>query len=342
MSEELLSHQIIELIAQTLGFIGVAFIVAGTLIAFLQYLDTVFIRRLTMPNVQFTLGTYILVGLEFMVGQDIVETVINTEFEHLVGLGMIVVIRTVLEYFLGKEVEHLAHETAHEGEHRKRSDSEHGESKRAWWPQRRHHKSNAFASVVHALQGRKTRKSPPPSLPRSTIAPRSSASPAMPTEKTHQASHLHPSASASNSVENIFDDDEFDESMDIKNAPNTLSSAQPPNHNDYRNRTSLLQKADEMRAKSPVRIQKVNASGQESMATAPIAKRTLDDDAVTNVVKFPGRQPGDVWPSPSSHNGRNGVSLPLPSTSLNQPDRFTKVLQRKKMTLVNEMREQAV
>ena len=116
MSEHLF-HEIIELIAQGLGFIGVAFIIAGTLIAFLQYLDAVFIKRLTMPRVRATLGTYILVGLEFMVGQDIVETVINTEFEHLIGLGMIVVIRTVLEYFLGKEVEHLEHE-AHAEEHK--------------------------------------------------------------------------------------------------------------------------------------------------------------------------------------------------------------------------------
>lgn len=110
-------HEVVETIALALGCVGIAFIAAGTVIAFLQYLNSVFIRQHSMPQVRLTLGTYTLIGLEFMVGQDIVETVINTEFEHLVSLGLIVVLRTVLEFFLGKEVEHLEHEVAHAKHH---------------------------------------------------------------------------------------------------------------------------------------------------------------------------------------------------------------------------------
>ncbi len=55
------------------------------------------------------MGTYILIGLEFMVGEDIIETVINTDLDHLIELGMIVIIRTVLDFFLSREMTHLEH-----------------------------------------------------------------------------------------------------------------------------------------------------------------------------------------------------------------------------------------
>ncbi len=145
MEEANFTFRVIEIIAQTLGYVGVGFIMAGTLIAFLQYLNSVFIKRLTMPAVRLTLGTYILVGLEFMIGQDVVETVINPGFEHLVGLGAVVVIRTVLEYFLGKEVEHLEGEQAHAEHH----DAEHGGAHReVWWPER--HKGHEVSSPTSA------------------------------------------------------------------------------------------------------------------------------------------------------------------------------------------------
>lgn len=131
MEEHTLLTQGIEWVAQSFSYIGVGFIVLGALIALLQYLDMLVVRRLTMPHVRLTLGTYMLVGLEFMVGQDVVETVIDPGFEHLVGLGSIVVIRTVLEYFLGHEVEHLEHETNEPAPAKEREPSSGGQ----WWPE---------------------------------------------------------------------------------------------------------------------------------------------------------------------------------------------------------------
>lgn len=53
------------------------------------------------------LGTYLLLGLEIMIVADIIKTVINQTTEDLIFLGGIVVIRTILSYFLNKEIEEM-------------------------------------------------------------------------------------------------------------------------------------------------------------------------------------------------------------------------------------------
>jgi uncharacterized membrane protein len=46
----------------------------------------------------------IVFGLEFFIAADVLETVRNPSQEELLLLGMVVLIRTVLGYFLSKEV----------------------------------------------------------------------------------------------------------------------------------------------------------------------------------------------------------------------------------------------
>ena len=50
------------------------------------------------------LGSYILLGLEFMIAGDIIHTVLRPDRESLIVLGSIVAIRTVISYFLQKEL----------------------------------------------------------------------------------------------------------------------------------------------------------------------------------------------------------------------------------------------
>lgn len=107
---------VIEFLATAVGYIGIAFIVGGVMIALVQYAMSLVGTTYTMNHVRLTLGVYIILGLEFMVGQDIIETVLHTDLHHLKELGAIVLIRTTLEYFLNKEIEHLRH-LIHEEEH---------------------------------------------------------------------------------------------------------------------------------------------------------------------------------------------------------------------------------
>jgi len=50
------------------------------------------------------LGFYLLMGLEFMIGADIVRTLIRPSLQELAVLGSMVAIRTVISYFLDKEM----------------------------------------------------------------------------------------------------------------------------------------------------------------------------------------------------------------------------------------------
>ena len=110
----------IELAANTIGHIGIAFIIVGAAIATIQYFYSWFNNRYTSDHVRLTLGTYILTGLEFMVGQDIIETVLHTTRTHLIDLAIIVVIRTVLDFFLSREMTHLKeHIKEHEHQYAK-------------------------------------------------------------------------------------------------------------------------------------------------------------------------------------------------------------------------------
>lgn len=51
------------------------------------------------------LGTYILFGLELMIAADIIHTFIKPTQEDLIVLATIVAIRTIISYFLDREVE---------------------------------------------------------------------------------------------------------------------------------------------------------------------------------------------------------------------------------------------
>ena len=53
------------------------------------------------------LGTYLLLGLEIMIVADIIKTVLNQTREELIFLGGIVVIRTILSYFLKKAIDQI-------------------------------------------------------------------------------------------------------------------------------------------------------------------------------------------------------------------------------------------
>lgn len=62
-----------------------------------QIFDTV--RRL--------LGCGIILGLEFILAADVISTVLLPDYYHLGMLGLLVLIRTVLNFFLDKEIHQL-------------------------------------------------------------------------------------------------------------------------------------------------------------------------------------------------------------------------------------------
>ena len=58
-----------------------------------------------MRTIKNDLGAYVLFSLEVLIAADIVESIIKPTFEDIGKLAALVVIRTVISYFLGKEID---------------------------------------------------------------------------------------------------------------------------------------------------------------------------------------------------------------------------------------------
>lgn len=64
-----------------------------------------------------TLGWYIILALDFLIISDILHSIISPQFEELINLGIIVVLRTAIGFFLGRELMELRHAEQEEREH---------------------------------------------------------------------------------------------------------------------------------------------------------------------------------------------------------------------------------
>ena len=60
------------------------------------------VRRIDLGRAE--LGRYILAGLELFIVSDIIHTAISLALSDLVFLGLLVVIRSVISYFLDREI----------------------------------------------------------------------------------------------------------------------------------------------------------------------------------------------------------------------------------------------
>lgn len=101
---------IFDILYITIGTFGVAIIVWGVVLTLYKLLMLEF-SRLKQKSiyrerelVRHKFATYLLLALEFLIAADIIATVINPTFEEIAILAGIVVIRTMISYFLEKEI----------------------------------------------------------------------------------------------------------------------------------------------------------------------------------------------------------------------------------------------
>ncbi len=102
--------EIFNIIAFVIGVVGIVIISWGALMACAEFLHIEYQRFRGVDIgrkrefLRHHLGSYILIGLEFMIASDIVSTIIRPEIKGLIVLGSIVVIRTIISYSLNKEL----------------------------------------------------------------------------------------------------------------------------------------------------------------------------------------------------------------------------------------------
>jgi uncharacterized membrane protein len=104
---------IFEYLYITIGTFGVAIIVWGVVLTVYRLLKLEFSRLKhksiyrERESVRHQFASYLLLALEFLIAADIIATVIHPTFEEIAILASIVVIRTVISYFLEKEIDKL-------------------------------------------------------------------------------------------------------------------------------------------------------------------------------------------------------------------------------------------
>lgn len=103
----------LNILAIVISSISLIIVVYGALIAFYAFMRNE-LRRFSgtysvtnIRKLRAGLGTYLLLGLEFLIASDILKTVLEPGLDELAILGGIVVLRTVLSIFLNKEIKEL-------------------------------------------------------------------------------------------------------------------------------------------------------------------------------------------------------------------------------------------
>jgi uncharacterized membrane protein len=94
----------------SIGVLGVLVIVFGVASGLLRFLrsEVLAVRGLNVDEerkrLRHLLGYYLLLGLEFLIAADIIDTLMKPTQQDLLVLGAIIVIRTVISYSLNVEL----------------------------------------------------------------------------------------------------------------------------------------------------------------------------------------------------------------------------------------------
>jgi uncharacterized membrane protein len=108
LSEELL-RSYVDLLVRLVEAAGALVIFVGALIAAIKFVRAALRGRghgEEFVRVRLGLGRYLTLGLEFQLASDVLSTAIAPSFSEIGKLAAIAAIRTALNYFLGKEIDH--------------------------------------------------------------------------------------------------------------------------------------------------------------------------------------------------------------------------------------------
>lgn len=106
----MISLYVLDIVSLVANIVGMVIILWGAIVCIVKFLyiqyATVFQGEATEKQINYLRGqmaSYILMGLEFMIAGDIIHTILKPDQEALIVLGSIVVIRTIISYFLTLE-----------------------------------------------------------------------------------------------------------------------------------------------------------------------------------------------------------------------------------------------
>lgn len=102
------------LIASVMGFIGALIIFTGGIHGLYLFLKKATGAQILLADIRIELGHYMALGLEFLVGKDIIETLAEPTWNMLGKLAVLIALRTALTMFLAHEVKDVREELEQE------------------------------------------------------------------------------------------------------------------------------------------------------------------------------------------------------------------------------------
>ncbi len=101
-------------LGEVIGYIGIAIMLVGLVKSlWLFFFRQLIGRENILSAIRIELGQHLALGLEFLVGKDIIESLVNPTWDDLGKLAAIIVLRTILTIFLQRELKEVSHD-AHE------------------------------------------------------------------------------------------------------------------------------------------------------------------------------------------------------------------------------------
>jgi len=112
--------QMSEVAALAIGFLGIILIGVGCLKGMYLFVRKFSHTKMLLTDIRMEVGKHLALGLEFLVGKDIIESVVQPTWDELGKLAVIILLRTLLTLFLGWEMKGVREEAQEEQESLKR------------------------------------------------------------------------------------------------------------------------------------------------------------------------------------------------------------------------------
>lgn len=107
---EMVAQALTQSVAVVIDLVAMLIVTYAAFYAFLSFLpDMLHGRRLQgVQTVRYYLGRSLVLALEFLIGADILRTSIAPSWTNIGQLGAIIILRTILDYLLEREIGGLA------------------------------------------------------------------------------------------------------------------------------------------------------------------------------------------------------------------------------------------
>jgi uncharacterized membrane protein len=99
-----------KLLGEVIGYVGIFVMIVGAAKGLYMFVCRTILQRDVRANIRIELGQHLALGLEFLVGKDIIESLVHPTWDDLGKLCAIIAIRSALTLFLGYELKEAARE----------------------------------------------------------------------------------------------------------------------------------------------------------------------------------------------------------------------------------------